>query len=194
MGKRAIAHALGREAIMNAIESGADSIVHGSFMDEECADMMVKKNVYLESTNLVMRMIVDRGAGDLPDWMVQKAKESWKDRVNNFKMLLEKGVKISLGSDAGVPYIKQGDNARELSIFVELGMSPMDAIIAATRTAAEAIGVTDRVGTIEEGKIADIILIEGCPLDNIDLLHDEDKIRMVMKEGKIIITKRLVTE
>jgi imidazolonepropionase-like amidohydrolase len=70
----------------------------------------------------------------------------------------------------------------------------MDAIIAATRTAAEAIGVADRVGTIEEGKIADIILIEGCPLDNIDLLHDEDKIRMVMKEGKIIITKRLVTE
>ena len=149
MGKRAIAHALGREAIMNAIESGADSIVHGSFMDEECADMMVKKNVYIESTNLVMRMIVDRGTEDLPDWMVQKAKESWKDRVNNFKMLLEKGIKISLGSDAGVPYIGHGDNARELSIFVELGMSPMDAIIAATRTAAEAIGVADRVGTID---------------------------------------------
>ena len=121
-------------------------------------------------------------------------KECWKDRVNNFKMLLEKGIKISLGSDADVPYIRQGDNARELSIFVELGMSPMDAIIAATRTAAEAIGVADRVGTIEKGKIADIILIEGCPLDNIDLLHDEDKIRMVMKEGKIIISKRLMTE
>jgi len=145
MGKRAIVHAQGREAIMNAIESGADSIVHGSFMDEECADMMVKKNVYLESTNLVMRMIVDRGAGDLPDWMVQKTKECWKDRVNNFKMLLEKGIKISLGSDAGVPYIRQGHNAHELSMFMELGMSPMDAIIAATRTAAEAIGVVDRV-------------------------------------------------
>lgn len=194
MGKRAIAHAQGREAIMNAIESGADSIVHGFFIDEECADMMVKKNVYLESTNLYVRMIVDRGAGDLPDWMVQKAKECWEDRVNNFKMLLEKGIKISLGSDAGVPYIRQGDNARELSMFVELGMSPMDAIIAATRTAAEVIGVADRVGTIEEGKIADIILIDGCPLENIDLLHDEDKIKMVMKEGKIIITRRLAKE
>jgi len=85
---------------MNAIESGTDSIVHDSFMDEECANMMVKKNVYLESTNLVMRMIVDRGARDLPEWMVQKTKECWKDRVNNFKMLLENGIKISLGSDA----------------------------------------------------------------------------------------------
>ena len=70
-------------------------------------------------------------------------KECWKDRVNNFKMLLEKGIKISLGSDAGVPYIRQGYNARELSMFVELGMSPMDAIIAATRIAAEAIGAAD---------------------------------------------------
>jgi len=74
-------------------------------------------------------------------------------------------------------------------MFVELGMTPMDAIVAATRTAAEAIGVADRVGTIEEGKIADIILIDGRPLENIDLLHDEDKIKMVMKEGKIIITR-----
>jgi len=186
MGKRAIAHAQGPEAIMNAIEAGADSIVHGFFMNEECADMMVKKNVYLESTNLYMRMIIEKGAGDLPDWMVEKAKECWKDRANNFKMLLEKGVKISLGSDAGVPYIKQGDNARELSMFVELGMSPMDAIIAATRTAAEAIGISDRVGTVEKGKIADIIIVDGSPLDNIDLLHNEDKIKMVMKEGKII--------
>ena len=194
MGKRAIAHAQGREAIMNAIESGANSIVHGFFMDEECADMMVKKNVYLESTNLYMRMMIDRGAGDLPDWMVQKAKECWEDRAKKFKMLLEKGVKISLGSDSGVPYIRQGDNARELRMFVDLGMSPMDAIIAATRTAAEAIGVADRVGTIERGKVADIILIDGSPLENIDLLHKENKIKMVMKEGKVVVMRELTIE
>ena len=73
-------------------------------------------------------------------------------------------------------------------------MSPMDAIIAATRTAAEAIGVADRVGTMEEGKMADVILIDGSPLENIDLLHDVDKIKMVMKEGKIIITRKLAKE
>jgi imidazolonepropionase-like amidohydrolase len=191
MGKRAIAHAQGPAAIMNAIEAGADSIVHGFFINEECADMMVKKNVYLESTNLYMRMIIEKGVGDLPDWMVQKAKECWEDRAKNFKMLLKKGVKISLGSDAGVPYIRQGDNARELSVFVELGMSPMEAIVAATKTAAEAIGVSDKVGTLEKGKIADIIIIDGSPLENIDVLHEENKIQMVMKEGKIVITRGL---
>jgi len=191
MGKRAIAHAQGREAIMNAIEAGANSIVHGFFMDEECADMMVKRNVFLESTNLYVRQIVDKGAGDLPDWMVQKANECWADKKTNFRMLIEKGVKISLGSDAGVPYIRQGDNAGELSMFVELGMTPMEAIVAATRTAAEAVWLQNEVGTIEKGKIADIILVDGYPFENIDLLHDEDKIEMVMKEGEIIITRGL---
>lgn len=191
MGKRAIAHAQGPEAIMNAIEAGADSIVHGFFINEECADMMFKKNVYLESTNLYMRMIIEKGPGDLPDWMIQKAKECWEDRAKNFKMLLKKGVKISLGSDAGVPYIRQGDNARELSMFVELGMTPMEAIIAATKTAAEAIGVSDKVGTLEKGKIADIIIIDESPLENINILHEENKIQLVMKEGKIVVTRGL---
>jgi imidazolonepropionase-like amidohydrolase len=74
-------------------------------------------------------------------------------------------------------------------MFVELGMSTMDAIIAATKTAAEAIGIEDKVGTIEEGKIADIILIDGDPLQDIGLLGTENKIKMVMKEGEIIITR-----
>jgi imidazolonepropionase-like amidohydrolase len=189
MGKRAIAHAQGPIAIKNAIKAGANSIVHGFFMDEECAEMMVKNNVFLESTNLYVRMIKDRGKGELPDWMVDKANETWEDRKKNFKMYLEKGVKISFGSDAGVPFIRQGDNAGELSMFVELGMSTMDAIIAATKTAAEAIGIENKAGTIEEGKIADIILIDGDPLQDIGLLSTENKIKMVMKEGEIIITR-----
>lgn len=189
MGKKAIAHAQGREAIMNAIEAGADSIVHGFFMDEECAEMMVKKNVYLESTNLYVRMIVDKGSGDLPDWMVQKAVECWEDKKKNFRKLIETGVKISFGSDAGVPYIRQGDNAGELAMFVELGMKPMDAIIAATKTAAEAVGLGNDVGTIEEGKIADIILVDGDPVKNIRIFREEDKIKMVMKEGQIVVTR-----
>jgi len=74
-------------------------------------------------------------------------------------------------------------------MFVELGMSTMDAIVAATRTAAEAIGIDDKVGTIEEGKIADIILVDGDPLQDISLLSTEKKIKMVMKEGEIVITR-----
>jgi len=189
MGKKALVHAQGHEAIMNSIIAGADSIVHGFWVDEECADMMVKHNVYLESTNLYVRGIMDRGAGDLPDWMVQKATACWEDKVRNFGMLIKKGVKISFGSDTGVPYISHGENAKELSMFVELGMSPMAAITAATKTAAEAVGLGDKTGTIQEGKLADVIVVDGDPSRNIDLLHQADKIKMVMKEGTVVITR-----
>jgi len=110
--------------------------------------------------------------------------------MKNFGMLVKKGVKISFGSDAGVPYIRHGENARELKMFVELGMSPMGAIVAATKTAAEAVGLADKVGTIQEGKIADILIIDGDPLKDIDLLHQAEKIKMVMKEGSIVITRQ----
>jgi imidazolonepropionase-like amidohydrolase len=189
MGKRAIAHAQGPTAIKNAIKAGANSIVHGFFMDEECAEMMAKNNVYLESTNLYVRMIKDRGKGELPDWMVDKANETWEDRKKNFKMYMDKGVKISFGSDSGVPFIRQGDNAGELKMFVELGMSTMQAIVAATKTAAEAIGIENITGTLEKGKSADVILVDGDPLQDISLLSTEDKIKMVMKEGEIVITR-----
>ena len=189
MGKRAIAHAQGPVAIKKAIKAGANSIVHGFFMDEECAELMAKNNVFLESTNLYVRGIKDRGKGELPDWMVDKANETWEDKKKNFKMYIEKGVKISFGSDSGVPFMRQGDNAGELKMFVELGMSPMGAIVAATKTAAEAIGIENKTGTLEAGKMADIIFIDGDPLQDIGLLGTEDKIKMVMKEGEIIITR-----
>jgi imidazolonepropionase-like amidohydrolase len=109
--------------------------------------------------------------------------------MTNFKMYLDKGIKISFGSDCGVPFLKQGDNALELVMFVELGMSPMAAIVAATKTAAEAIGYGDKVGTIEEGKFADIIMVDGNPLDDISILSEVEKIKMVMKDGNVVITR-----
>jgi imidazolonepropionase-like amidohydrolase len=189
MGKRAIAHAQGHDAIEKVIKAGTDSVVHGFFMDEECADMMVKNNVFLESTNLYVKRVKDMGKGELPDWMIEKAIETWEDKKKNFKMYLQKGIKISFGSDCGVPFLKQGDNAVELSVFVELGMSPMDAIVAATKTASEAIGIEDIVGTIEEGKLADIILVDGDPLQDISILSEEEKIKMVIKNGERVITR-----
>ncbi len=189
MGKRAIAHAQGHDAIEKVIKAGTNSVVHGFFMDEECADLMVKNDVYLESTNLYVKRVKDMGKGELPDWMVEKAIETWEDKKKNFKMYLQKGIKISFGSDCGVPFLKQGDNAVELSVFVELGMSPMEAIVAATKTASEAIGIQDKVGTIKEGKLADIILIDGDPLQDISILSKEEKIKMVIKDGETVIIR-----
>lgn len=189
MGKKVFAHANGPEAIKNSIEAGVDSVVHGWYINEECADLMVKRKIVLEPTTLCIRLIPEFGRGDMLDEMVDKAAAYCEVKVREFKMVLDKGVTVSFASDTGVPYMLHGNNARELASLVELGMSPMDAIVAGTKTAAHAIGIGDQIGTIEEGKMADIILVDGDPTKNIEVLHTEDKIKLVMKGGETIITR-----
>jgi len=189
MGKKVFAHANGPQAIMNAIEAGVDSIVHGFYIDEKCAEMMVKKKIILEPTTLCIRLVRDYGKGEMLDSMVEKAAAYWEVKEKEFKMVLEKGVTISFASDMGCPYLYHGENARELACCVKLGMKPMEAIVSATKTAAQAVGLGDQIGTIEKGKNADIIMVEGNPLRNIEILQKEEKIKMVMKEGRIVITR-----
>ncbi len=189
MGKRCSAHANGPQAIMNAIEAGVDSIVHGFYMDEKCAETMVKKNVVLEATTLCIRLLRDFGRGEMMDAAFQKATQYWEIKEKEFKMILEKGVTISFSTDMGCPYLYHGENARELACCVELGMSSMAAIVSATKTAAHTVGLGDKIGTLEKGKTADILLVEGDPLKDIGILQKEEKIKMVMKEGKRVITR-----
>lgn len=189
MGKKCFAHANGPQAIMNAIEAGVDSIVHGFYMDEKCAEMMVKRNVALEATTLCIRLLKDLGRGELLDAAVQKATEYWSTKEKEFRMILDTGVTLSFPTDMGCPYLFHGENARELACCVELGMSPMAALVSATKTAAQTIGLGDKIGTVEKGKIADILLVDGNPLKNIEILQKEEKIKMVMKEGKIVVNR-----
>ena len=105
-------------------------------------------------------------------------------------MILAMGVTVSFASDMGCPYLYHGENARELACCVELGMTPMAAIVSATKTAAQAVGLEDKIGTVEEGKLADLLLIDGDPVRNIEILCQKEKIKMVMKEGEIIIAKQ----
>ena len=158
-------------------------------MSEECAELMVEKGVVLEPTTLCIKLVRDRGRGEMHDTMVDKAAAYWELKEKEFAMILEKGVTISFSSDMGCPYLYHGENAIELASMVELGMKPMDAIVAATKTAANTIGLGDEIGTIAEGKIADIILIDGDPLSNIALLQEEANIKLVMKGGEIIVTR-----
>jgi len=199
--KGATAHSEGHKAIMDSIKAGANSIVHGFWMDDECADLMAEKGVYWEGTNLYCSLIKDyangklpeymlkENPGGLPDWMLPKAKAIWEDKVKNFKRLVDRGVKILFGSDAGCPYIRHGYNAMELSRFVELGISPMNAILAATKVAAEALRWQDQIGTVEKGKLADIIMVDGDPLKDISVLHTPEKIKLVMQDGHIVKTR-----
>jgi imidazolonepropionase-like amidohydrolase len=99
-------------------------------------------------------------------------------------------VKIVLGSDAGgVPYFKHGENAKELEVMVELGMSPMQAIISATKLAAECLGLQDKIGTMEPGKLADILVVDGNPLQDVGILSQEERLKIIMKDGSIIVRR-----
>ncbi len=189
MGKKVFAHANGPQAIMNAIEAGVDSIVHGFYIDEKCAERMVKKKVILEPTALCMRLVRDFGRGEMHDSMVEKATAYWEKKEKEFRMVLDMGVTISFASDMGCPYLIHGENAKELACCVELGMKPMAAIVSATKTAAQAIGLEDQIGTLEKGKIADIIIVKGDPLKDIGILHKEAHIQWVMKDGKVVIRR-----
>ena len=106
-----------------------------------------------------------------------------------FQRFHQAGIKIALGTDTQIDP-EMGTSAHELEIYVDYGMTPMEAIQTATRNAAEAIGLDREIGTLEAGKLADIIAVEGNPLKDIRILQDKKKIQMVMKEGKIFVSRR----
>jgi len=203
-----VSHAESLESIRNSIEINVHSIEHGDELDEECAELMTKKNIYFVPTlNLVANWYIDR-FGDKrvepthiaieygPFRSVEHMKDEPVDglRVRDqmydmFKMALEKGVKIALGSDTvRDKTTKYGEyTIRELITLVEAGMTPLEGIKAATQTAAEVLKLDKYIGTIESGKIADMIVLKANPLDSLDVLMDKSNIKYVIQDGKIKI-------
>ena len=104
-------------------------------------------------------------------------------------MALSKGVKIAAGTDAAMPGVRHGDNARELELMVERGMTPMQAIVAATNTNAELFDWESDLGTIEAGKLADIVIVRGDPLQDISVLRDISLIERVIKGGETVVVR-----
>jgi imidazolonepropionase-like amidohydrolase len=102
---------------------------------------------------------------------------------------LELGVRIATGSDAGASGVAHGSNAQELELLTTAGMSPMEAIVAATNTAAQVLDMADSIGTLEKGKLADLLVVKGNPLENISLLQDRSNILAVMKDGQTVVRR-----
>ncbi|MGZ3643378.1 MAG: amidohydrolase family protein, partial [Ktedonobacteraceae bacterium] len=100
---------------------------------------------------------------------------------------LTAGIPIAMGTDAGVPFVKHGDNAIELVLMVEAGLSPMQSIVASTSNAALALGLQDEIGAIEIGKCADLLIVEGDPLADIGILTQKERICIVMRKGRIVV-------
>lgn len=183
-GTRVMAHAQGAEGVKNAIRAGIHSIEHGIFLDEEAIELMLAQNTYLVPTLLAPLAVLEVGeAGGMPEYGLRKAREVIEIHSDSIARAYKAGVRIAMGTDAGV--MPHGTNLRELGLMVNLGMSPMEAIVATTRTAAENMGWEDRVGTLEAGKLADLILTRTDPLQEIRSLENPENISLVMKGGKV---------
>jgi imidazolonepropionase-like amidohydrolase len=185
-GKRASTHAHAATAIKNAVKAGFDSVEHAMFMDAEALNMMHEHRVFYVPTVVAPLRALEDSKGVVPEWLIKKIKGFKNNFIKNVKMAHEKGLKIAMGSDAGTPLNPHGENLKELEFFVDIGFSPMQAIIAATKGAAETLDLENEVGTVEEGKLADFIVVDGDPLEDIACLQKREKIVYVVKGGEVI--------
>jgi len=180
--RKTAAHAHGAEAAKRAIRAGIDSIEHGSFLDDEALAMMKQRGTYLVPTLMAVQGLqekMDRGIY-MPPAIETKARAAIAAVRSTFQRAMAKGVKIGLGTDAGV--YPHGRNAEEFYQMVALGMKPIDALKAGTSSDAELLGLADTIGTLETGKLADVVAVAGDPTQNI---RETEHVFFVMKEGVI---------
>ncbi|MBW6463724.1 MAG: amidohydrolase family protein [Bacillota bacterium] len=184
LGLRVAAHAHGAQGIVNAALAGVKTIEHGSFIDERGIELMLEKNIYLVPTFVAgYHIFKNAKESGVPDFMIKKNRGMRKVRAESIKRAIKAGIKVAFGSDAGTSYNCHGLNAMELILWVKEGfMTPLQALCSGTRIAAEAIGIEDRVGTLEKGKLADFVVVEGDLTTTLDPLID--RIKAVYKEGK----------
>ena len=176
------AHAHGAEGMKRAIRAGVRSIEHGTLMDAEVLTLMKQYGTYYVPTISAGMFVAEKAKEDgyYPPIIVPKALEIGPRILKTFSIAHKFGIKIAFGTDSGVSY--HGNNANEFVYMVEGGMLPMDALKSATMVSAELLGIQDKLGSIETNKIADIIAVEGNPIDDIRFMQ---KVIFVMKEGKI---------
>lgn len=185
-GVKVMAHAQGAEGIKNAVRAGIHSIEHGIFLDDEAIELMLEHGTYLVPTLLAPLAVVEiaEAQGTMPEWGVRKARETVEIHSDSIARAYKAGVKIAMGTDAGV--MPHGTNLRELGLMCNIGMSPMESIVATTKVAAECMGWGDKLGTVEAGKLADLIITQTDPLADVRSLEKADNIVMVMKGGQVL--------
>ncbi len=181
--RKTAAHAHGAAGAKRAIRAGIDSIEHGSFLDEEALGMMKERGTYFVPTLIASWWIVqqvDQGKLLLTPEVVAKARLAAESVGQVFRKAVDMGVRIGLGTDAAV--YPHGLNAKEFELMVDRGMKPIEALKAATSADADLLGLAATLGTLEAGKIADVVAVPGDPTQNI---RETAKVKFVMKEGQI---------
>jgi imidazolonepropionase-like amidohydrolase len=182
LGRKVAAHAHGAEGVRWASEAGVDSVEHGHLMDDAAIATLKKNGTYLVPTLYLLDWHRENaGKTNLPDYIRRKMDMVSQTAFKNAKKAFESGVKFGLGTDAAV--YPHGLNAHELAVYVRLGMTPLQAIQTATVNDADLLGWSDMVGTLEPGKFADIIAVDGDPLKDVTTL---ERVKFVMKGGEVV--------
>jgi imidazolonepropionase-like amidohydrolase len=189
--KHAAVHCFTTHAQRMALKAGADTIEHMVFHDDETIDLIAEAGIPVTPTLLhrTDHAIELRRKHGTADFVLRKMKYLQPFCFKTFQKMYKAGVRIAMGTDMGFEP-DMGSNAGELEIYVKLGMKPMDAILTATRNAAAALKMEADLGTLEAGKFADIVAVDGDPLKNIACLQQKKNIKLVMKEGGIYADRR----
>lgn len=181
LNRRTVAHAHGIEGIRDAVRAGITTIDHGSVLDEAILREMRERGTWLVPTMMAYAEVIARAeAGDLPPGPTQKALEIAPLVRQSHRLAFRSGVPVAFGTDAGV--FPHGENAGEFALMVEAGLSPRDALLAATRNAADALGRLAELGTVEAGKRADLVAVPGDPLADVRVM---ERVGFVMKDGVV---------
>jgi imidazolonepropionase-like amidohydrolase len=182
LGRKVAAHAHGAEGIRWAAEAGVDSIEHGSYIDDAGIAVMKEHGTYLVPTLYLGDWMIDNaGLTHLPPPLMVKAQEVIPAARKNIAHAFASGVKVAFGTDAAV--YPHGMNAHEFAVMVKLGLTPLQAIQAATVNAADLLGWSGKVGTLEAGAWGDIVAVDGDPLKDVTVL---ERVRFVMKGGDVV--------
>jgi imidazolonepropionase-like amidohydrolase len=183
-GRKVSSHVQGAVGLRNALRAGIDSIEHGISIDAETIAMFLQNNAYLVPTLGAPHNILKNGlAAGIPAFVIEKTEKVAGEHFKSARKAYEAGVVIAMGTDAGTPFNLHGTNMKELELLCGIGMSPMEAIISATTTAACLLGLESEIGAVEVGKLADLIVIQGNPLDDITILQKQELILAIMKDG-----------
>ena len=186
LNKKTFVHAYGGPGLENAVLAGIDSIEHGAYLGRlpESIRRMVDGGTYLVPTFMIIALHRERGSA----LARRKAAEMGDDHRRTLELAMAAGIPIAMGTDAGG--YGHGQNAMELRLLVEAGMTPMEAILASTKVASGCLGLEADLGTLEPGKYADLLLVDGDPLRDIGVLERADAISLVMKGGAVAIDRR----
>ncbi|MBN1583698.1 MAG: amidohydrolase family protein [Anaerolineae bacterium] len=184
-GKLTATHAIGTAGIKNATRAGIDSIEHGSLLDDEAIELMLERGTWFVPTLAAVYHIITGGTeAGIPVFVIDKAKRLQDAHQNSFLRAREAGVRIAAGNDGGTPFNRSENLASELECMVRAGMHPAEALATAHRSAAELLGMDDQIGSVEAGKLADLVVLDADPLADISAVR---QVHMVFKAGQQVV-------